>query len=359
MKYIVYQTTNKINNKIYIGVHKTENPDIFDGYLGCGAYVNKPSSYNKTKYHLHNAILKYGPKNFHRTTLKVFDTPQEAFKLESEIVTEEFIKRPDTYNMILGGYIPPITIKTIYQFDLQGTLIKTWESVKSITDFYKCNKDRINMCIKDMRSFSNSYWSDKNTINVEKYRISSRDAIFQYNFNGMLLNSFKNITEAAQKLDLDIQGISSAAFGKHKYSGYYFLHSNDSIEEVLNNLNKRHENKKVKVYRYLSTKEFDKEYNSITEAAKENNTSTGNIIRAIKNERLCANYRWSYDKDDIIHSYIERKLTPIKIAQYDKKGNLIKIWNTVSECQKEFPACRRVCNGTRKTTKGFVFKYID
>ena len=30
MKYIVYQTINIKNNKIYIGVHKTENPDVFD-----------------------------------------------------------------------------------------------------------------------------------------------------------------------------------------------------------------------------------------------------------------------------------------------------------------------------------------
>ena len=29
MKYIVYQTTSKVNNKIYIGIHKTENPYIF------------------------------------------------------------------------------------------------------------------------------------------------------------------------------------------------------------------------------------------------------------------------------------------------------------------------------------------
>lgn len=35
MKYIVYKTTNLINNKIYVGVHRT-NPDINDGYIGCG-----------------------------------------------------------------------------------------------------------------------------------------------------------------------------------------------------------------------------------------------------------------------------------------------------------------------------------
>ena len=32
MKYIVYKTTCLVNNKIYIGVHQTYNPDIFDGF---------------------------------------------------------------------------------------------------------------------------------------------------------------------------------------------------------------------------------------------------------------------------------------------------------------------------------------
>ena len=359
MKYIVYLTINKINNKVYIGVHKTENPEIFDGYLGCGAYTNKPSSYNKTNYHLHNAILKYGPNNFYRVILKVFDTPEEAFALEAKLVTKEFISRPDTYNMILGGYIPPITAKTIYQFDIQGNLIKTWESIKSIVEFYNCNKDRITMCIKDKRSFDNSYWSEQNSISVNSYRISSRDAVFQYNSNGLLLNSFKNITEASQKLDLDAKAITTAVFEKHKCAGYYFLHADTTIESVLESINNRKKLNQVKVYRYLSTKEFDSEYESISEAARKNNTSTGNIIRAIKSERLCSGYRWSYEKNNTIHSYTERNLTPVKIAQYDKSGNLIKIWNTVSECQKEFPACRKVCNGTRKSTNGFVFKYVD
>ena len=73
MKYIVYQTTSKINNKIYIGVHKTEDPDTFDGYLGNGVYIYRPSSYMHPKTHFQFAVKKYGIKNFIRTTLKVFD----------------------------------------------------------------------------------------------------------------------------------------------------------------------------------------------------------------------------------------------------------------------------------------------
>lgn len=359
MKYIVYQTINKINNKIYIGVHKTETPDVFDGYLGCGAYVNKPSSYNKTKYHLHNAILKYGPKNFYRTTLKVFDNPMDAFKMEEEIVNEEFIKREDTYNMILGGYIPPITKKTVYQFDLKGNIIRIWDSIISITNFYNCNKDRITMCIKDKRSFNNSYWSELEHINVEEYRISAREAVFQYNTNGLLLNTFKNVLEASQKLDLDSQAINSAIYEKHKYAGYYFLHANDDISDVINNINTRKLRNQTKVYRYLKSGEFDYEYESLSEAARQNNTSTGNIIRAIKKETCCSNYRWSYDRADSIPIYKGKTIKPVKIAQYATDGELVKIWNTVSECQKQFPACRKVCNGTRKTTGGYIFKYID
>ena len=41
MKYIVYCTTNIVNNKIYVGVHETENPDIFDGYLGNDVWINR------------------------------------------------------------------------------------------------------------------------------------------------------------------------------------------------------------------------------------------------------------------------------------------------------------------------------
>ena len=125
MKYILYLTINTANNKIYIGVHKTENPDIFDGYLGCGVFIDSPKTYMNGGTLFQRAVHKYGPKQFKRITLKVFNTLEEALEEEHLLVTQDFIERTDTYNMTLGGGYPPDLSKTVYQFDLEGTLLKT------------------------------------------------------------------------------------------------------------------------------------------------------------------------------------------------------------------------------------------
>jgi len=49
MKYIVYLTNNIKNQHIYVGIHKTENPNIFDGYLGNGINRFQPSSMYNSK----------------------------------------------------------------------------------------------------------------------------------------------------------------------------------------------------------------------------------------------------------------------------------------------------------------------
>ncbi len=86
---IVYEIINKINNKIYIGCHQTDK--LEDGYMGSGTY-------------LHKAFKKYGIDNFERIVLYNFDTFEEMFAKEAELVNEEFVKRKDVYNIMLGGY---------------------------------------------------------------------------------------------------------------------------------------------------------------------------------------------------------------------------------------------------------------
>lgn len=359
MKYIVYLTTNKVNGNIYVGVHQTENPDIYDHYLGEGAFDNKPSSYNKAKCHFHQALIKYGVSNFYRQTLKIFDTLQEALDLEAYIVDEEFVKRPNTYNMIIGGGTPPLHNKIVYEFDLQGNLIKQWDSIKSINDIYKCNEARIRMYINDKRSFNNSYWSFQNSINVKEYRLSSRGYVFQYDKFGNLINSYENATIASLKLNINRDTIVSSVFNRTLCHGYYFLRADEDILKLLNEKSSKKLANITPVYRYSKDGKFEKEYSSIAEACKDTKGNHGNIIRAIKNNRTCAGYKWSYIKSDIIKPYSELDLKPVKIAQYDMEHNLIKIWDSVSECKKEFPSCQKVCRKERKSTNGFIFEYIS
>ena len=88
--WILYQTTNICNGKIYIGVHKLANTKRSKNYLGSG-YALKP------------AIEKYGRENFTRTTLAEFSCGKDAYAAEAEVVTEEFVGRKDTYNLKIGG----------------------------------------------------------------------------------------------------------------------------------------------------------------------------------------------------------------------------------------------------------------
>ena len=88
MLYTIYKTTNSLSGKIYIGTHKTEN--INDGYFGSGLHIKR-------------ALKKYGKRQFIKETLHIFQTPEEMFAKEKELVDETFVNRPDTYNKTVGG----------------------------------------------------------------------------------------------------------------------------------------------------------------------------------------------------------------------------------------------------------------
>jgi hypothetical protein len=85
---------------MYVGVHKT-NPDIFDGYIGCGIY-RQSDAVNKNSI-FHKAVKKHGYSNFKRTTIQIFDNSeigyQQALSLERDIVNSTFLKSKNVYNI--------------------------------------------------------------------------------------------------------------------------------------------------------------------------------------------------------------------------------------------------------------------
>lgn len=134
-KYIVYQTTNKLNNKIYIGVHCTNNPEGFDGYIGCGVRITQPCTYMNPKTPFQCAVKKYGTKAFIRTTLAIFDKEEDAFELESKIVNEEFLKRADVYNLVPGGKFHITHQNKVYMYDLEGNFEREFNGINEAVRF--------------------------------------------------------------------------------------------------------------------------------------------------------------------------------------------------------------------------------
>jgi len=87
--YYIYKTTNLVNNKIYIGIHKSDNIKN-DNYIGSGKELKR-------------AIDAFGEDNFKRQILFEYNNKKVAYKMEAKIVDEEFVQRTDTYNMATGG----------------------------------------------------------------------------------------------------------------------------------------------------------------------------------------------------------------------------------------------------------------
>lgn len=128
--YILYKTINVINQKEYIGIHKTTN--LNDGYIGNGICSHKNAEY-KPNTPFRRAVVKYGYNNFKREILKFCKSYDELLKEEEKIVSYEYINRKNTYNAQTGG-INPLNIDAGVEFDITDNYGNRYQG-KNISEF--------------------------------------------------------------------------------------------------------------------------------------------------------------------------------------------------------------------------------
>ena len=357
--WIVYLTTNLVNKFIYIGVHKTTTPFKFDQYLGCGCYANLPSSYNSAKTKFALAVQQFGPKNFQRKTLKVFDNEDDAYALEAELVNEDFLKRKDIYNMVLGGKCGLTRIIPCYAYTLDGKFCNEYESIKHAALSVNRGSTTIGRAIIEKIKAADLFWSvDKfEQLDLSLYKTDSNKVpIYQYAITGEYLCEYESESDAENKTGISKQNICRGMKLGYAVGNFYF-----STEKKPQFSQAKHQyvQYKAPVYQYELNGKFIAEFESATAARKELGIKT-DIGAAIRKGSTCGGFQWSYEKlpemPNIENKYIGKAR---KVAVYTLNNELVETFDTVKECMQKYSSVKKVLQGKQKTGNGHLFEYID
>lgn len=361
-KYIVYCTTCTVNKKIYIGVHKTLNPDEFDFYIGNGCYSNQPSTYEhpKTKYQF--ALKKYGASKFIRNTIAVFDNEEDAYRLESEIVNKDFLKRIDVYNTALGGLggdFMQTALKT-YKYDNEGNYVQEYNSILEASKFEEVSFRSIWRAINDKCKCKNYFWTttkyDKLDVTLMKsYEDTRKIPVFQYSIDGQFDCCYESIHDAARVLNTNHNNISlSIKLGTICNNKYFTCTYSPEYSQA-----RTKQITSCKIYQYDLSGNYIASYKNMQEAKNKLGIKS-NIYNAIKLGRTCGNYQWSFELLDKIAPVETPKTGKArKIGKYDKDWNLIEEYSTLQACKNaNGSGMVHVLQGRDEFAKGFRYKYI-
>lgn len=305
MKYIVYITINLCNGKFYIGVHRT-NPDIFDGYIGCGIF--RASQANKD-YALHRAVKKYGYENFKRTTIVTFPDNEEgrkqAFALEAMLVNETLLKSKQTYNTALGGRESTTEelMKTVYMFDLNGNYLRSFKCSREAANFISPdNADSAraaikNNCLGQTQSSFGYFWSYSKKFT---YTNDSVREIAQYTISGKFLRTYKSITEA--EVSLSLNSIRQAIVKKGSSGGFQWRYFEGDTSDIPTLVNIKTRTNNLPILMYTKDNKFIKEFDCVKQCVSEYPELSVSQINRVLNKTIKSHkgYTFRYKDDDIV-----------------------------------------------------------
>ena len=306
-KYCVYKHTNKVNNKVYIGITCQKPEKRWDSGWG---YMKQEVFFN--------AIKKYGWNGFTHEILFDGLTQEEAAQKEIELIAfyksncQRYQSPTYGYNATDGG---DITFggrhKEIAQYDLEGNLIRVWFSVMEAANECKMSYDTLQAHLA------------KRTGRAGKY--------MWYYVDG----------EVPEKVQSYKEKMGKVKPPKEPYKPG------------------------VRVAQYDLEGNLIRVWDSITEAGKEYGTDANICKCANGNAQTAYNFIWRKIDGEVEQKIKVSKLSnQIKgVAQYDKNGNFIRRFESITEASKETKVngshISGVCKGKRNSAGGYIWRYEE
>lgn len=302
--YKVYCYTNKINGKKYIGITNRSVSERQTAHI-YEATHEKCATYNTP---FKRAIRKYGIENFILDILDCVETKEEACSLEIQYISEleTYYKycNSNGYNATTGGELIIRPRDRVLKIDSDYNVVEIYDSVSSAeANNKKCVHECVNS-LDDIRTANGHCW------------------LYEKDFNSMSENEL-------------------ILFVDRRLRPLY------QIDAEMNIVSK---------------------WKGSKEASKALGLNQSNISMCANGKRTkCGGYHWMYCDDYVNHKNIrERGTNKKKILQLSKNGEIIKIYESVTEAAFEFdtePSCLisslKSDNKNKIIAYGYVWFYYD
>lgn len=293
-KWCIYKHTNIINGKIYIGITSLKLSDRWrsdgKGYKHCRCF--------------YNAIQKYGWDNFTHEILESNLSKEEACKKEIEYIKHFNSQTPNGYNIDEGGSSGSECRKSIIAISKDKKTRYEFSSIVEASKFFNCCPSSISKALSRNGTCKNYVFVYKDDLESGKIQledilnsyISCKKCVYQYDFiTHKYIDKYESLSEASVKTGTNRPDISNCLLGKTK-SANGFIWSYCKITDF--SIYKRKttpSTKKVSVVKLSLSGEILKIYNTIGEAARDNNLFRSGISACLSGRnKTCGGYIWRY-----------------------------------------------------------------
>lgn len=296
--YDVYKITNKVNNKVYIGITSKGisarwKERIYSAEHGC-------------PFKLHNAIRKYGKENFSIELIDFCNSWEELTEKEQYYISEyKSLQDEYGYNMTEGGD------GTFGRCHTEETKEKIRQKAigREVTEATRLKLSEAGKIITEARE------AYRNSGNIGSSR---RKPVLQYTKDGKFISEYRGVNEASRLTGIHVTTLSNALKGRNvigsKVNPYIWVYKEDYSD----------------VPETVPTSLFAKDPDwkpTISEACRKADLESRKNRKVTEKQKSIA---------------IENGLKVAKaINQYDKDGNIIKEYVSIVEASRESGCDRR------------------
>ena len=207
---IIYKVINTETNEIYIGATKNSIDERKNDHI--------QKSNNGNGYKFHNAISTYGANSFQWIQIDTAANNDELASKEIKYISEyDTIK--NGYNSDQGGGIK----KTVYKYNLDGSLNSTFEDLTSASNTIGVRKQDVSRACWNVNHALGGYlWSYEFKEKFIPDSDNRKKEVVQYCLDGKLLARYISASEASRKTGISKTCITRCSRGEREQSGGFF-----------------------------------------------------------------------------------------------------------------------------------------